>query len=71
MRGNFRKNVFNFAEIYSDLEKALACFMVENKEELIAATSKFLRDENLAKTINENAKAAINLNENIAQKNNF
>ena len=62
------KNVFNFAEIYSDLEKSEACFMVENKEELIAATSKFLRDENLAKTINENAKAAINLNENIAQK---
>jgi 3-deoxy-D-manno-octulosonic-acid transferase len=62
------KNVFNFAEIYSDLEKSNACFMVENGQELIAISSRFLREENLAKEINERAKAAINLNENIVQK---
>lgn len=61
------KYVFNFKEIYANLEKADACVMVEN-EELAAVIAQFLRDENLAPRLNKNAGEIIKIESNIAAK---
>lgn len=61
------KYVFNFKEIYANLEKADACVMVEN-EGLAAVVAQFLRDENLAPRLNKNAGEVIKIESNIAVK---
>lgn len=61
------KHVFNFKEIYANLEKADACVMVEN-EELAKVVAQFLRDENLASRLNKNAAEIIKIESNIAAK---
>ena len=62
------KHVFNFKEIYANLQQEGGCILVENIEELTSATAKLLRDENAAKAINSKAQEVIKLNDNIAQK---
>ncbi len=61
------KHVFNFKEIYANLEKADACKVVEN-EELARVVAQFLRDENLALRLNKNAGEIIKIESNIAAK---
>lgn len=61
------KHVFNFREIYANLEKADACRMVENQD-LAKVMAQFLRDENLAKKLNQNAQEVIKVESNTAAR---
>ena len=60
--------VFNFAEIYSDLHQKNACEIVKNIDELYEIIQKFLQNPNGALSYNDNAKKAIEVSQNISQK---
>jgi 3-deoxy-D-manno-octulosonic-acid transferase len=60
--------VFNFAEIYSDLHQRNACEIVKNVDELYEIIKKFLENPNDILSYNNNAKKAIEVSQNISQK---
>jgi 3-deoxy-D-manno-octulosonic-acid transferase len=61
------RHVFNFKEIYDNLEKAKACVMINNGAELSEVVAKFLRDENSYKLMISKASELIDNSENIAK----
>jgi 3-deoxy-D-manno-octulosonic-acid transferase len=61
-------HVFNFAEIYADLQQKNAGEIVENIDELYIILQKFLQNPELALTYNNNAQEAITASQNISQK---
>ena len=60
--------VFNFAEIYSDLHQKNACEIVKNIDELYEIVQKFLQNPIEVLTYNDNAKKAIKFSQNTSQK---
>lgn len=62
------EHVFNFREVYDNLQKADGCRIVKSQDELTSEVEKFLIDKNLAKTTNENAQNVIKISDNIAHR---
>lgn len=62
------KHVFNFREIYENLNAVSGCILVENAEELTKAAAKLLKDESAVEALNSKAQEVIKLSDNIAQK---
>ena len=60
--------VFNFAEIYQDLQQKNACEIVKNVDELYEIVQKFLRNPNEIISYNVNAQKAIEASQNTSQK---
>jgi 3-deoxy-D-manno-octulosonic-acid transferase len=60
--------VFNFAEIYQDLQQKNACEIVENVDELYEIVQKFLQNSELILPYAINAKQAIETSQNTSQK---
>ena len=60
--------VFNFAEIYQDLQQKNACKIVENVDQLYEIVHKFLQNPNEIITYNVNAQKAIEASQNTSQK---
>ena len=60
--------VFNFAEIYQDLQQKNACEIVENVDKLYEIVQKFLQNPNEIKIYNINAQKAIFNSQNTVQK---
>ena len=60
--------VFNFAEIYQDLQRKNACEIVENIDQLYQIVQKFLQNPEDILSYNINAQKAIANSQNTAQK---
>ena len=60
--------VFNFAEIYQDLQQKNACEIVKNVDELYEIVQKFLRNPNEIISYNVNPQKAIEASQNTSQK---
>jgi 3-deoxy-D-manno-octulosonic-acid transferase len=60
--------VFNFAEIYQDLQQKNACEIIENVDQLYEIIQKFLQNPNEVISYNVNAQKAIYISQNTAQK---
>ena len=60
--------VFNFAEIYADLQQKNACEIVKNSDELYEIVQKFLQNPELILPYASNAKQAIETSQNTSQK---
>ncbi len=60
--------VFNFAEIYADLQQKNACEIVKNGDELCEIVQKFLQNPELILPYSDNAKKAIANSHNTSQK---
>lgn len=60
--------VFNFAEIYADLQQKNACEIVKNGDELCEIVQKFLQNPELILPYSDNAKKAITTSQNTSQK---
>jgi 3-deoxy-D-manno-octulosonic-acid transferase len=60
--------VFNFAEIYADLQQKNACEIVKNCDELYEILQKFLQNPELILPYASNAKQAIKTSQNTSQK---
>ena len=60
--------VFNFAEIYADLQQKNACEIVKNCDELYEILQKFLQNPELILPYASNAKQAIETSQNTSQK---
>ncbi len=58
--------VFNFAEIYRDLQKDQACLIVDSADDLYEAALKIIKDAKVAETLNQAAQKIIKNSENIA-----
>ncbi len=61
-------HVFNFAEIYADLQKKNACEIVDNIDELYEIVQKFLQNPNIVLSYSDKAKQAIINSQNTSQK---
>jgi len=61
-------HVFNFAEIYQDLQQKNACEIVKNCDELYEIVEKFLQNPNEIISYNVNAQKAIETSQNTSQK---
>ena len=60
--------VFNFAEIYADLQQKNACQIIKNSDELYEIVQKFLQNPELILPYASNAKQAIETSQNTSQK---
>jgi 3-deoxy-D-manno-octulosonic-acid transferase len=60
--------VFNFAEIYADLQQKNACEIVKNCDELYEIVQKFLQNPNEIISYNINAQKTIEASQNTSQK---
>ena len=60
--------VFNFAEIYADLQQKNACQIIKNGDELYEIVQKFLQNPELILPYASNAKQAIETSQNTSQK---
>ena len=60
--------VFNFAEIYQDLQQKNACEIVKNCDELYEIVQKFLQNPNEIISYNINAQKTIEASQNTSQK---
>ena len=62
------RGVFNFKDIYTNLEAEKSCIMIDSGNDLGAAAEKLLRDENACKAMNEKAFELIKNSDNFAGK---
>lgn len=62
------KNVFNFKDIYENLEKSDSCILVKNSDELYEKARELLTDANKIKSLNANARKNFSASQNLAQK---
>ncbi len=62
------KHVFNFREIYDNLEREKGCILIEDAQQLTIATAKLLRDKEAVEELNSRAQEVIKLNDNIAER---
>lgn len=62
------ENIFNFAEIYDDLQKNQACFLVKNENELFENIRNLLQNPKLSKIYSQNALKLFEQNQQISQK---
>lgn len=62
------RGVFNFKEIYKNLEVENACVMVKSTHQLIEAVKIFLSDENACKSTSNKASMLIESSDNIARR---
>lgn len=62
------RGVFNFKEVYKNLEEQQACVMIDSANDLPQVVKKFLNDENYAKSLSLKASEVIKDQNNIAQK---
>ncbi len=60
--------VFNFKEIYKNLEQKNACVMIDSAEQLAKNLKEFLNDKNQAEAMSSNAATIIENSDNIAKK---
>jgi 3-deoxy-D-manno-octulosonic-acid transferase len=62
------RNVFNFKEIYKELEAENACAMVDSQEQLAEQVGKFLKDDTSCRMLARRATSVIEKSDSIAQK---
>ncbi len=62
------REVFNFKEIYKDLEEKEACIMVDSKEQLIVSVKKCLTDQAYCRGISSKALDLVGDTQDIAQR---
>ncbi len=60
--------IFNFKDIYSELEQKNSCVIVKSKEQLEEKVAEFLRDKQLAQSLAKKALEVVLVNENIVEK---
>jgi len=62
------RGVFNFKEIYQNLESQKACIMVDSADDLVSAVRKLLQDKDACKAMSQKASEIIENSDNIAKR---